>query len=341
VGCDGSHSVVRELAGIDFIGEHYPTHILLADVQLAENPGETLFTRNNAEGVVLCVPFGDGWFRAIVWDREREQAPLDEPVTGAEIRSAFNRIAGTDFGMSEPRWSSRFLSEHRQARHYRAGRVFIAGDAAHVHSPLGGQGMNTGIGDAMNLGWKLAGAVHGWAPAWLLDSYEGERHPVGAQVLRMTDVFNKALVGNTALVRYAALQVIKVVMRFRRLRLAIGGRLTGIGIGYAPRERGKHAWTGKRMPIVGGVEGPLYELLRDGRFALVAAPGAAGVDAIGARWSDRVRTVHVEPDAAEGLPAVVLVRPDGYVAWASDAPVGDDVATAVQSWCGPATFAKI
>jgi hypothetical protein len=183
--------------------------------------------------------------------------------------------------------------------------------------------------------------VHGWAPAWLLDSYEGERHPVGAQVLRMTDVFNKALVGNTALVRYAALQVIKVVMRFRRLRLAIGGRLTGIGIGYAPRERGKHAWTGKRMPIVGGVEGPLYELLRDGRFALVAAPGAAGVDAIGARWSDRVRTVRVEPGAVADLPAVVLVRPDGYVAWASDAPVDDDVADAIQSWCGPATFAKI
>ena len=117
------------------------------------------------------------------------------------MRDALLRIAGTDFGMSEPRWSSRFLSERRQARHYRAGRVFLAGDAAHVHSPLGGQGMNTGIGDAMNLGWKLAGAVHGWAPPGLLASYEGERHPVGALVLTMTDAFNRMLVGHTWLHR--------------------------------------------------------------------------------------------------------------------------------------------
>ena len=100
--------------------------------------------------------------------------------------------------MGEPRWSSRFLSERRQARHYRVGRVFLAGDAAHVHSPLGGQGMNTGIGDAMNLGWKLAGAVHGWAAPGLLDSYEGERHPVGARVLTMTDAFNRMMVGHSA-----------------------------------------------------------------------------------------------------------------------------------------------
>jgi 2-polyprenyl-6-methoxyphenol hydroxylase-like FAD-dependent oxidoreductase len=340
VGCDGSHSAVRRFADIDFIGEHYPTHILLADVQLAEPMEETLFTRNSVEGVVLCVPFGDGWFRAIVWDRLRQQAPLDEPVTGAEIRSAFDRIAGTDFGMSEPRWSSRFLSEHRQARHYRVGRVFIAGDAAHVHSPLGGQGMNTGIGDAMNLGWKLAGAVHGWAPAWLLDSYESERHPVGAQVLKTTDVFNKALVGDSAIVRALARRVIGVVLRFRKLRVLIGGRLTGIGIAYSPRGHGAHRWAGRRMPDLQASEGRLYELLRDGRFALVSVAGTPGVDGVGVHWSDRVRGVRVERGALAEVPAVVLVRPDGYVAWASDAPIGDDVADAVRTWCGPATFVQ-
>ncbi len=340
VGCDGAHSVVRRLVGLDFVGEKYPTHILLADVQLPNPPEEAMFARNSNEGVVLCVPFGDTWYRVIVWDRLREQAPLDEPVTSAEIRSAFDRIAGTDFGMGEPRWSSRFLSEHRQTRHYRVGRVLIAGDAAHVHSPLGGQGMNTGIGDAMNLGWKLAGAVHGWAPSWLLDSYEGERHPVGAQVLLMTDVFNKMMVGQSAFIRAAARQVVKVVLRFRKLRMTIGGRLTGIGIAYSARERGQHPWTGRRMPIVAASEGPLYELFRDGRFALVAVPGIAGIDEVGARWSDRVRAVRIEPGARADLPAVVLVRPDGYVAWASDSPTGDDVAEAVRTWCGPATFAQ-
>jgi 2-polyprenyl-6-methoxyphenol hydroxylase-like FAD-dependent oxidoreductase len=340
VGCDGSHSAVRELVGIDFVGEHYPTHILLADVRLAEPPEEALFARNNVEGVVLCVPFGDGWYRAIVWDRLRQRAPLEEPVTADEMRSAFHRIAGTDFGMSEPRWSSRFLSEHRQARHYRVGRVLIAGDAAHVHSPLGGQGMNTGIGDAMNLGWKLAGVVHGWAPPWLLDSYEDERHPVGAQVLKMTDVFNKMMVGDSAFVRAAARKLVTVVLRSRRLRLIIGGRLTGIGISYRSRERGQHAWTGRRMPDVSSADGRLYELLRDGRFLLVAAPGTDAVDQVGARWSDRVRAAYVERGAIADLPGAVLVRPDGYVAWAADAPTGDEVRAAVSAWCGPATFAE-
>jgi hypothetical protein len=215
--------------------------------------------------------------------------------------------------------------------------VFIAGDAAHVHSPLGGQGMNTGIGDAMNLGWKLAGAVHGWAPAWLLDSYEGERHPVGAQVLKMTDVFNKMMVGDSALVRSLARRVVTVVLRVRRLRLAIGGRLTGVGIAYPARERGQHAWTGKRMPDAACGDGRLYELLRDGRFALL---GASGVDEVGARWSDRVRAVHVARGAIADLPGVVLVRPDGYVAWAADSPTTGDIEAAVSQWCGRATFAQ-
>jgi 2-polyprenyl-6-methoxyphenol hydroxylase-like FAD-dependent oxidoreductase len=151
VGCDGAHSTVRGQLGIDFVGKQYQTHILLADLQLTEAPSETLTGVTNEKGVALLIPFGDGWFRAIVWDRLREQAPLSEPVTLGEIRDSFGRIVGHDYGMTEMRWSSRFLSERRQARHYRKGRAFLAGDAAHVHSPLGGQGMNTGIGDAMNL----------------------------------------------------------------------------------------------------------------------------------------------------------------------------------------------
>jgi 2-polyprenyl-6-methoxyphenol hydroxylase-like FAD-dependent oxidoreductase len=351
VGCDGAHSAVRRMLGVDFVGKQYQTHILLADVRLPQPPAEAMFARNNDQGVVICVPFGDGWFRVIAWDRLRAQAPLEEPVTADEMRDAFRRIAGTDFGMSDPRWSSRFLSERRQARHYRVGRVFLAGDAAHVHSPLGGQGMNTGIQDAVNLGWKLAGAVHGWAPPWLLDSYEGERHPVGAQVLKLTDGFNQLMLGRSRIRRSLQAFAIGSIMRFRRPRLAMAGRLTGLGIGYPPRHRGEHRWVGRRMPDMNCADGRLYELLRDGRFVLVDATGtallAAARDAAGpvvpaqvsARWSDRVRTVQCRPGAAPGLPGVVLVRPDGYVAWACDRPSGDDVVGAVSAWCGPAAFA--
>jgi len=130
VGCDGAHSTVRGRLGVDFVGKQYATHILLADVRLTTPPEVAMFATASAAGVVLVVPFGDGWFRAIAWDRLREQVPLDVPLPMAEMRDAFERIAGTDFGMCEQRWSSRFLSERRQARRYRVGRAFLAGDIA-------------------------------------------------------------------------------------------------------------------------------------------------------------------------------------------------------------------
>jgi hypothetical protein len=329
------------MLGVDFVGKQYETHILLADVRLPEPPAEAMFARNNNDGVVICVPFGDGWFRVIAWDRLRERAPLSEPVTGAEMRDAFQRIAGTDFGMSEPRWSSRFLSERRQARHYRVGRVFLAGDAAHVHSPLGGQGMNTGIQDAMNLGWKLAGAVHGWASPELLSTYEGERHPVGARVLKLTDGFNRLVLGRSRIRRAAQAFAIRTILRFRPSRTAMAGRLTGLGIGYPHAGRAEHRWTGRRMPDLSCGGDRLYELLRDGRFLLLDASGSVSseVALVGARWSDRVRTARSEPHAVPGLPRFVLVRPDGYVAWASDTDSDRGVVQAVSRWCGPAAFA--
>ena len=196
---------------------------------------------------MLLVPFGDGWYRAIAWDRSREQAPLDEPVTEAEIRSAFDKIAGEDFGMTEMRWSSRFLSERKQARRYRVGRVFIAGDAAHVHSPLGGQGMNTGIGDAVNLGWKLAEAVRGTAPAGLLDTYQSERHPVGTRVLQMTDAFNKLVLGTSAIRQLIRRVAITAILALPVGRRTMGGLLSGIGIKYAAR-RARTSWSGGGCP---------------------------------------------------------------------------------------------
>lgn len=327
VGCDGAHSAVRRLLGVDFVGKQYETHIMLADVRLTQPPQEALFTRANNQGVVLVLPLGAGWYRAIAWDRLCERTPLSEPVTVVEIRDAFTRIGGGDFGMSEMRWSSRFLSERRQARRYRVGRVFLAGDAAHVHSPIGGQGMNTGIGDAMNLGWKLAAAVHGSASESLLDSYEAERHPVGAGVLAMTDALNQLVLGRSAVRRALQRFVIRSILRFAWSRRLMAERLSGIGISYPRRGRKADRWAGRRMPDIdcGGTR--LYEAMRGGDFLLVTAKCMESI-----HWPGVDQLVHSDPS----LPAVVLVRPDGYVAWAArQTPTASELSEALTRWCGP------
>jgi 2-polyprenyl-6-methoxyphenol hydroxylase-like FAD-dependent oxidoreductase len=327
VGCDGAHSTVRRLVGIGFEGKQYETHILLADVALSRAPEDTLSGVTNERGAVLMIPFGDGWFRAIAWDRLREQAPLAEPVTLEEIRDSFQRIAGEDYGMTGMRWSSRFLSERKQAQRYRDGRVFIAGDAAHVHSPLGGQGMNTGIADAMNLGWKLAADIRGSAPSWLLDSYERERLPVGAAVLRLTDAFNQLVLGRSRVQRTVQSLAIGTITRVPAGRRFMAGRLSQIGINYPRPSRDDHEMVGRRMPDVdcGGTR--LYELLREGRFVM-ATNADVEIDR-----TDVTHAVHHDRE----LPAAVLVRPDGYVAWAGDQPPTEShAAAAIARWRLPA-----
>ena len=321
VGTDGAHSAVRGMIGVSFAGKQYETHILLADVRLTTPPEDPMFARTNSEGAVIVVPFGDGWFRAIAWDREREQVPLREPVTLAEMRDAFVRIAGADFGMSEPRWSTRFLSERRQAERYRVGRVFLAGDAAHVHSPLGGQGMNTGIQDAMNLGWKLVAAVRGNDS--VLDSYQTERHPVGASVLALTDAFNQLVLGRSKVRNLLQRMAIRTIVHFGRTRRVMTGRLSGIGIRYPRPDRDSHPLAGRRMPDVESAGTRLYSLLREGKFVLLTASGVAA--------PNRADVVHMGHDDP-ALPPAVLVRPDGYVAWAGD----HEIPAAVDRWCGAA-----
>jgi 2-polyprenyl-6-methoxyphenol hydroxylase-like FAD-dependent oxidoreductase len=328
VGCDGAHSAVRRLLGVDFVGKQYQTHILLADVRLAQPPDEQMFARTNSQGVALALPFGDGWHRVIAWDRLRERAPLSEPVTMAEMRDAYSRIAGEDFGMCDMRWSSRFLSERRQARHYRVGRVFLAGDAAHVHSPIGGQGMNTGIGDAMNLGWKLAEAVRGSDVEWLLDSYEAERHPVGAGVLAMTDALNQLVLGRSAIRRALRRVIITAIVRFPLSRRLMAERLSGIGIAYPRGSRGDDRLVGRRMPDIECDGTRLYEVLRTGRFVLVTA---AGTDCNPVDWPGVDHLVHAD----RTLPAALLVRPDGYIAWATRRPpVAAQLSAVLTRWCG-------
>src|SRR5215475_9239281 len=161
VGADGVHSAVRDAIGLPFPGVSVVKSIMLADVRLADPPGDVLAVNAVADGFAFIAPFGDGWYRIFAWN-PRNPLPDTAPIDFEEVRSVVRHAFGTDYGMHDPRWMSRFHSDERQAPHYRVGNVFLAGDAAHCHSPAGGQGMNTGIQDAANLGWKLAGTVRGW-----------------------------------------------------------------------------------------------------------------------------------------------------------------------------------
>src|SRR5918992_6086170 len=185
IGADGVGSTVRQALALPFPGHSAVQSVMLADVQLSEAPEEVLTVNAAGDGFSFLAPFGDGWYRVIAWDRRR-QLPDDAPVELDEIRDITQRVLGTDYGMHDARWMSRFHSDERQVPHYRVGRVVLAGDAAHCHSPAGGQGMNAGLQDAANLGWKLAAEVGGWAPDGLLDSYQTERRPVAADVLDNT-----------------------------------------------------------------------------------------------------------------------------------------------------------
>lgn len=322
VGTDGVHSAVRHTLGLPFPGHAAVRSVMLADVRLTETPKHTLSFNGVSAGFAFIAPFGDGWYRIIAWDRHR-QLPDDAPVDFDEIREITRKVFGTDFGMHDPRWLSRFHSDERQAPHYRVGRVFLAGDAAHVHSPAGGQGMNTSLQDAANLGWKLAAVLQGHAPQALLDTYEAERHPVGRMVLR----------GSGALLRLAAmrsapLRAIRNVIGQTAVRLGpVGGRfagaVSGVAIAY-PAPRGAHPLTGRRAPdvrLAGDGPARLYEALRSGRFVLVARNGVA---ALPERLADRVDVV---APAGPGTPAM-LVRPDAYVAWAADGGNADGLADA-------------
>jgi 2-polyprenyl-6-methoxyphenol hydroxylase-like FAD-dependent oxidoreductase len=302
VGADGVRSVIREAIGQPFPGRSVLTSIMLADVRLTESPGDVLAVNAVGDGFAFVAPFGDGWFRIFAWDR-RNPRPDTDPVTLDELREITRRALGTDFGMHDPRWMSRFHSDERQVPRYRVGRVFLAGDAAHVHSPAGGQGMNTGLQDAANLSWKLIATIQGWATDDLLDTYQSERHPVGSMVLRSSGAIIRLAMIRARAGRLARNVVGSVAMRLSPIARKAAGTISGVGIDYpgAPRTPDAQLRDGRR----------LYELLRAGSFVLLAPEGSAPV----ARdWPDRL--VVAEP--ASGQTTLTLVRPDGYTAWTGD-----------------------
>jgi 2-polyprenyl-6-methoxyphenol hydroxylase-like FAD-dependent oxidoreductase len=347
VGSDGHHSSVRGALGLPFPGETVITSILLADVRLKEEPPDLLTVNGNGEVFAFLASFGDGWHRVMAWDRHN-QRPDTDPADLEEVRGITARAFGTDFGMHDARWISRFHSEERQVPAYRVGRVFLAGDAAHVHSPAGGQGMNTGLQDAANLSWKLAAVLRGRAPGSLLDSYHDERHPVGKQVLRSSGGIVRLAMAHTPVQRGLRGALGLTVSRVGPLHRALTKQVSGVGIRYAT-EPGAHSLAGHRVPdlrlrpaaedpegaVGSGSADRLYEALRAGEFVLVA-PAEEVRRHVAAVHGRPVRVVAWAGDRR----TLLLVRPDGYAAWATDeadpARRSADLGTALARWTGPA-----
>ena len=330
VGCDGGRSVVRKSAGIDFAGWDPTTCWITAEVEMAEQPE---FGLRGGGGIG---PAEGGHVGVTLIEADVD--PTDDP-TLEDVRNALIRVDGTDHGVHSPRWISRFTDMTRQAVAYRSGRVLLAGDAAHVHAPMGGQGLNIGVQDAVNLGWKLAQVVRGTSPVSLLDTYHAERHPVAARVLQNT--MAQRAVGATD-ERTGALRGFLVeLLRMDEPRKYIAGMISGLDVAY---DLGKgHPQLGRRVPDLDleTADGPVrvFTLLHGATPVLLNLGQADGIDI--APWAGRVQLVDASYAGAWELPVVgvvaapsaVLIRPDGHAAW-----VGEDgtagLRDALTTWFG-------
>ncbi|RPK67086.1 Pentachlorophenol 4-monooxygenase [Streptomyces sp. ADI96-02] len=311
VGCDGGRSAVRKLLGVGFPGEPTRVETLLAEVELTAPPetvADVVAEVRRTQRRFGAMPLGDGVYRLV--------APADGlaedrrvPPTLEELKRQVRAVAGTDFGAHSPRWLSRFGDATRLAERYRTGRVLLAGDAAHIHPPTGGQGLNLGIQDAFNLGWKLAAEVDGWAPEGLLDSYQRERRPVAADVLDNTRAQMELLSLEPG--PRSVRRLLSELVEFEDVNRYLIEKITAIAVRYDFGEG--HDLLGRRLRDVELKRGSLYELMRGGRGLLLDSTGRLSV----AGWEDRVDHV---VDAGGGLDVpALLLRPDGHVAW-----VGED-----------------
>jgi 2-polyprenyl-6-methoxyphenol hydroxylase-like FAD-dependent oxidoreductase len=337
VGCDGGRSLVRQAAGIDFPGLDPSTSWLIAEVEMDEEPEIGMRREGGGIGPVNREG-GGGPYRVVL--TEKQVDPPGEP-TLQDLSEALAAAYGTDYRVHSPTWISRFTDMTRQAATYRHGRVLLAGDAAHVHPPHGGQGLNTGVQDAVNLGWKLAQVVKGTSPDSLLDTYTAERHPVGARVLRNT-MAQVALSGPDE--RHQALRdTMTELLGMDEPRRRIAGMLSGLDIHYDLGDG--HPLLGRRMPDldVDTADGPrrVSALLHGARALLLNLVEPGGFDL--SPWADRVRLVDATHDGVWELPVVgevaappaVLIRPDGHVAWAGDL-TDSTLPNALSAWFGAA-----
>lgn len=333
VGCDGGRSTVRKLLGIAFPGEAPTFEALLGEVEVGDPPeavAAVVAEVRKTEKRFGVGPIGGGLFRLVV-PAAGVAEDRTAPPTLDEVKQQLRAFAGTDFGVHAPRWLSRFTDATRLAASYRSGRALLAGDAAHVHPPFGGQGLNLGVQEAFNLGWKLAAAVAGWAPDGLLDTYERERRPVAADVLDNTRAQGVLL--STEPGPQAVRRLVAELMDLPGVTRLLVEKITGTGVRYDLGDG--HPWLGRRMrdlPLAGG---RLYARMHAGRGLLVDRTGRLDADG----WRDRVDRVDWVGEANDALadasdvPAVLL-RPDGHVAWVGDQPEGLEAALA--RWFGAA-----
>ena len=352
VGCDGGRSLVRKAAGIEFPGWDPTMSALVAQVEMTEEP--ELGIRHTPSGMHALgkveyeirggeVVYGQGGTVGVMVTESH--VGTSEP-TLRDLSEGLIAVYGTDYGIHSPTWISRFTDMTRQAAAYRKGRVLLAGDAAHVHSPVGGQGLNTGVQDAVNLGWKLAQVVHRTAPESLLDTYHAERHPVAARVLRNT--MAQVTLMRPADARLEALRdTVSELLSMDEPRKRFAAMMSGLDIRYDLGEG--HPLLGRRMPDLDLVtaNGPLrvFTLLHDARPVLLNFGEPSGFDIT--PWADRVPLIDAKYDGTWELPAIgavtaptaVLIRPDGYVAWVGDrTQLG--LHDALTTWFGPPTAAQ-
>ena len=337
VGCDGGRSLVRKTAGIDFAGTDPTLSNLMAEVEMREAPQCGL--RHDALGFHGLSETENGRVLVVMTEATRDRS--FEPSL-RDLSEALIAVYGTDFGVHNPSWISRFTDAARQAVRYRRGRVLLAGDAAHIHHSVGGQGLNTGLQDAVNLGWKLAQVVKGISPDSLLDSYHAERHPVAARVLRNAKA-QIALLRRNDDGRKAAREVLAELLAMDQPRKRYGAMMSGLDIRYDLG--GGHPLLGHRTPdlslTVERRRVQLSTLLHDARGVLLdfGRPGALNISP----WADRVTRIHATYDGAWELPSIgavaapkaVLVRPDGHVAWLGDESA-DGLLEALTTWFGAA-----
>lgn len=342
VGCDGSHSVVRQAMGAGFEGAVYPYTIIVADVKLGVPLDEQLLIHVGRAGLVVCTDFGNGWYRMGVIDRTKPWS--DDPVTLEEVRSTLAKLFGKDLRPSEPLWTSRFRIQERQATTYREDRMLIAGDAAHVHSPLGGQGLNLGIQDAMNLGWKLAAVISGRGTERLLDTYQEERRRVSQGVIKVTDLATRVMTSGAPPARLGRWLGASTATRVPKGHQLIVGHLSGIATAYpTTAERSCPRGTaGHRLPDLVVRAGPaqgqgLFDAMRDGSFLLVDQSGHQPSGLL-RQWGEQVRELRGKIEGGKRPWAgqeMILVRPDGYCAWAgSRQRAATELPSAMRRWAG-------